>query len=218
VPYLIAIPALSLANYGTKKMLSKKLKQIAPAAALALATVTGQAAAAPIFDAANGHYYEAVTFGGNNWAVARDTAAAMSFTAGPTTYQGHLVTITSLAEQNFIVANLPSALGSNSSFGYWLGGFSTTSGVFQWVTGEAFSYTNWNAGEPNFDSPPSALHFFGLGSVGKWNDAAQVGYNFGGYIVEYEAVSTNNNVPEPATLALLAVGLAGIGAAKRKRA
>ncbi|MEN9628872.1 MAG: hypothetical protein RJA10_2099, partial [Pseudomonadota bacterium] len=141
--------------------------KISIAAGFALAALATTAQAAPVFNAANGHWYEAVQ-AGVTWDAARDAAAAMSL-AGT---QGHLVTITSQAEQDFINASLPGARGAPGVFGYWIGGYSLATGIFQWVTGEAFGYTNWNANEPNFDSPPAGLHFFGQGSqAGRWNDA-----------------------------------------------
>ncbi len=61
----------------------------------------------------------------------------------------HLATLTSAAENAFIVTNLSSALGTSNTYGYWFGLFGNDASTYQWVTGEPFSFTNWNAGEPN---------------------------------------------------------------------
>lgn len=187
------------------------------AALFVLSGIAAQASAAPVFNSVNGHYYDAIAVaGGINWNIAKTAAEGLSLSGA----QGHLVTITSAAEQSFIVANLPLSLGSASQFGYWIGA-SNPSGAnsnagYTWVTGETFSYTNWNVGEPNgHDGAPSAIHFFGLGSTpGAWNDANAANWNFPGYIVEFEPVS----VPEPASLALFGIGLLGFGFSMRKKA
>ena len=57
---------------------------------------------------------------------------------------GHLVTITSQEEYNKIV----SLLGDTKLLYIWLGARST-SGSFQWVTGEPFEWTKWYSGEPS---------------------------------------------------------------------
>lgn len=56
---------------------------------------------------------------------------------------GHLVTITSAEEQD-AVAGL---LSGQARIGYWIGG--KKDGGSTWVTGEEFSYSNWDPGEPN---------------------------------------------------------------------
>ena len=59
---------------------------------------------------------------------------------------GHLCTITS-AEENKFVTGLANP---DRNFCYWLGASDEqTEGKWRWVTGEAFSFTQWNSGEPN---------------------------------------------------------------------
>src|SRR5262249_46566872 len=63
-----------------------------------------QAAGPPIFNPANGHWYQAiVTSDGLNFYQAQGFAATLLY-AG---YAGHLVTITSDAEQQFVASRLP---------------------------------------------------------------------------------------------------------------
>ena len=62
---------------------------------------------------------------------------------------GHLVTITSAEEQQFIEQIMDKA----TKHQYWIG-LTSASGSMAWVTGEAYSYSHWDSGEPNY-SPRS---------------------------------------------------------------
>jgi hypothetical protein len=79
--------------------------------------------------AGNGHKYEIIDIGAT-WTKARDECKNKG---------GYLVTITSKEEQEFIV-DLLSKNGKGDS--YWLGGY-RQGNTWKWVTGEAFTYTNW---------------------------------------------------------------------------
>jgi len=161
----------------------------------------------PLLNPANQHFYEAVTVsGGIGWLDARAAAASRSFRG----VQGHLVTITSAQEDNFIIANLPEAFEaqpavnecaggpttepSNCGDPYWLGGFQPTgspdndpAGGWEWVTGEPFVYAPWAAGEPNdFDGrDEDCLHPHPNLTPG-WNDSQCDDRRVGGYVVEYD--------------------------------
>ena len=70
-----------------------------------------------------------------NWANAQAACAALAPTA-------HLATISDAGEEG-VVASL--ATGREP----WIGLGDATEGVYTWVTGEPFSYTDWDSGEPN---------------------------------------------------------------------
>jgi hypothetical protein len=57
---------------------------------------------------------------------------------------GHLITLNSAAEENFIYQKT-----AISEYGWTGYNDEQTEGIWTWVNGEAVSYTNWNAGEPN---------------------------------------------------------------------
>jgi hypothetical protein len=182
------------------------------------------AAAAPVQWAGNGHFYEAVSVpGGISWEAAN--LAAQS--AG-----GYLATLTSLAENDFAFSLIDSPLywgldTAGNSQGPYLGGLQVggpePAGGWQWVSGEAWSFTNWRTGQPdNASGVEDRLQFFefGSGRTPQWNDV-NGGVTFSkGYVVEYNALPSAA-VPEPGTLALAAftvLPLAGIAARRRRTA
>lgn len=60
---------------------------------------------------------------------------------------GHLATITSAEEQAAVLDYLREGSGLS---GYWLGGTDAAQeGDWRWVTGETWSYTNWDAEQPD---------------------------------------------------------------------
>ncbi len=169
----------------------------------------------PISEGGNGHFYElreGVSSRIVKWNVAFQLAEASSFRGVP----GHLATLTSLAEMQFIQRSFTTHDISPS--GIFLGGYqdlaapdySEPGSGWRWVTGEPWSFTAWGGGEPN--------DAFGRGSENhvevqplsqyRWNDEDQERRFF----VEYPVA-----VPEPSTVLMLGVGTFGAIAMMRRR-
>ena len=190
----------------------------------------GLAMATPIQWSGNGHYYKAylASDAGTNltWEEARYWASKETHTVKGQTYVGHLATITSLEEHQFI-----DSLGNVDS--YLLGGHQSPldnetdyKKNWNWVTDEEWKYTKWRPGEPNNDFGPNGrseeyLQFFSAGwndvHVGAYTDSSgnDKFYQGKGYIVEYELASSSP-VPEPGSFMLLGLGLLVVAGAGRK--
>jgi hypothetical protein len=126
-------------------------------------------------DGGNGHWYYYETQNPKPWLAAQEYAESIG---------GHLATITSAAEQDFIKTLTPAADH------FFLGGFQNTSsssysepgGGWEWITGEAWSYTNWHVTgpappEPNEGTPGQNFltqHGAPVTSWG-WNDGTGTG-------------------------------------------
>jgi hypothetical protein len=139
---------------------------------------------------------------GLTWNVANGLAQS--------TYGGYLATITSAAENNFVFGMIDSSQyftafnGSGPAIGGYNAG-TPSSPNWSWVTGEAFTYSNWSPGQPDYGSfgygTESRLEYFsgsGRTPSSQWNDIAPTDPNIGGFVVERVAP-----VPEPDTYALL---------------
>ena len=133
----------------------------------------------------NGHYYRYIA-ASVSWATATSAASSDG---------SYLATITSAAENAFI-ANLLGMNGVQS--GIWTSGQTTSANpngtapltdtaTYKWTagpeTGNSFSYTNWNPGEPNggFGVTSAAMQ---IGHSGTWNDVPTSGFQ-GGYLEEW---------------------------------
>jgi hypothetical protein len=172
-------------------------------------------ASSPMTWAVNGHEYAVIGVDGISWDAAFEATSALG--GG-----WHLASITSAAEQEF-VASLPL-----SGVEFWLGGFQDPLSTiaadenWRWVTGEAFTYTNWNRStflEPNDYYGPGSEQYLGLsGSAGPlgapnlWNDEG-FNANIAGYVIERASAP----VPEPGSLFLTVLGLGAVGLLRRRR-
>ncbi len=118
----------------------------------------------------NGHVYVLYAIN-TSWHSAKSFAEAKG---------GHLVTISNANEES-VLADFVSELSGS----IWIGlSDEANENQWQWVTGESFSYDNWNEGEPNdANDGEDYIEFY---SNGKWNDVPAVYGNIYGFVVEYE--------------------------------
>jgi hypothetical protein len=170
----------------------------------------GTAHALPVLGP-TGNYYEFVATP-LEWSDALAAAASQNHLG----YSGHLVTITSNDENQFVEDLVPEGASS-----IWLAASDLeTEGTWKWIAGPeagqvfwkdgtTITYANWASGEPNE---------FGLGedygelldASGEWNDIQGVlVQDQRPYVVEYF-------VPEPGTLVLVGIGFAGLSARRRR--
>lgn len=136
--------------------------------------------------ARNGHYYAAIDLGeAVNWLDCNRAARLLRYKG----LRGHLVTITTPEESQFVVEHFR----GQEHNGYFLGAYqdktardySKPAGGWRWVTGEPWNFTNWHAGEPNdvSGSNPSVLNMM---PDGGWNDTIVDDGNGKGFVVEFE--------------------------------
>ena len=138
----------------------------------------------------NGHSYYRST-GSATWTTARTNCSNMG---------GHLVTITTSGEQSFLFGLWPSG---------WIGlTDEVTEGTWRWVTGETYSYKNWNSGEPNNSGNEDYVQFV---SNGRWNDLNN--NSSLPYVLEFEYLVTTSSWALYKTIYTNAVGYYSISEA-----
>jgi hypothetical protein len=135
------------------------------------------------YNPTNGHYYKVIQGPFISWNSANALAAQMSYNG----MRGHLLTINSNDEDDFITKYLTNRA--------WIGGFqlpdsTEPDGGWAWVTGEPWSYTNWDQSEPNNAAPYE--DGAELMTTGKWNDRIRTSTELIAYVVEFEPGPVTN--------------------------
>lgn len=133
-----------------------------------------------------GHHYQLIDSDDIRWMEAKKKCEEQG---------GHLVTITSAQEQQFI----QDLITGGSKVFYWIG--ATDSGQepnhYYWITGEDFSYQNWQEGQPDNGNwgPGEYEDYAGIlrseknrfgGAVYTWNDFRESPADSHGYICEWD--------------------------------
>jgi hypothetical protein len=106
----------------------------------------------------NGHYYRSPNIK-LTWSAAKDYCIQMG---------GHLATITSKEENDFVKSNIIDRIKGN----YWLGGTDEDSeGNWKWINKEGvLIYSNWYKGEPNNGGGKGEDYLIFWYAYGQWAD------------------------------------------------
>lgn len=143
---------------------------------VAFVFIAGEPVAAMVISAASyeGHIYYLLDTNGTKWWAASETEAV--------SLSGHLVSINDDVENQWVLdtfgpisvayateKNLP----NRTRISLWTGlNDAQSEGTYQWASGEASSYVNWNNGQPqNAVADEDYVGVFvNFGGAGKWHD------------------------------------------------
>ncbi len=134
------------------------MKKLIVVLAMMFAVVSSNvwADSAVIYNPANGHSYQRIDTV-MTWHEAKAHCESLG---------GYLATITSQAENDFVYGNI----GIDGK-DIWLGGTDeVVEGTWEWITGEAWDYTNWAPGEPNNVGGVEHYLSFFYAYSSQWND------------------------------------------------
>ena len=84
---------------------------------------------------------------------------------------GYLATVTSEEEQKFVLSYLQL---SNCKDSVWLGGYTIDAKKWEWITGEAFEYTNWYTNQPDTYQNKEFFLAIAFEYANKWNDGSPI--------------------------------------------
>jgi len=122
-------------------------------AVLIASAVSAGASPEPVYFAGTGHYYQVIDpTDGTGWHVGDDIewldAYGSAYSRRHMGVRGRLATITSQAENEFVLALL------DPQRHYWIGGWQAgpcaePGGDWEWITGEPWGFSNWAPGAPD---------------------------------------------------------------------
>lgn len=176
------------------------------------ATASASVLTGPIENPANHHEYYLLT--PSSW----QDAEAEAVTLG-----GHLVTINDAAEDAWVFSTFGSYGGEDRSL--WIGlNDAANEGTFTWISGDTSTYRNFLSGQPdnNDGFGEDYVHIAKAGNgfsvePGKWNDLASPNSTYVSAFGPLEGVVEVDAVPEPTSLALAGIGIAGLMLRGRRR-
>lgn len=97
---------------------------------------------------------------------------------------GHLVTISDEKENEFVNGMRCRNLSTDYQQSIWIGGSDAANeGTWSWITGEPFTYSNWEPNEPNGGTSQNYLQMY---SSGNWDDVQNEAGRF--VVCEYDSV------------------------------
>lgn len=146
---------------------------------------------------------DALSFGNSRYAYYDGTFTWQEAKAKAEALGGHLATITTAAEDAWVVSNFQSKI-MPSRKQFWIGGIQDTpTQPWKWVTGETFAFTQWAPGEPNNakgtdakSKPPYMLGYLFQGGRMGWNDFSESQLNWRdiivGYLVEWDGATPSS--------------------------
>ena len=150
------------------------------------------------------------SYNGHDYALTEATGNWLEVQAEAESHGGDLVTINSQAEQDWLQATFAPQVEHNVWIGFYQPpGTPEPDEGWEWISGEAVTYTNWSDGQPNeiFEGDDYAAMDTATAPLGHWHDIPLEGWDGPHYgIVE---------VPEPATLSLLVIG--GLTLVRRRK-
>ena len=109
----------------------------------------------------NGHWY-GVTSTPITWGDGELLAQSMG---------GHLATIRSQAEQDWIVSAFSGVVPPNPNTGLWIGYYENPDQTWHWTSGETPGYTSWGAGQPNDPGNTENVCLLNAHDSFLWHDA-----------------------------------------------
>jgi hypothetical protein len=147
----------------------------------------------PVYNPANGHYYyEVTTVVGLTWQQAAANAAATSY-GGVPGFPGHLATVTSPEEREFVLTKVAKRAAE-----FWIGllqnrnalDHQEPNGGWRWVTWEPYDWNDWRTGPNNARGEEDVVAMSAYG----WNDLSASDQRFA-YVVEFESSIISAPVP-----------------------